>query len=151
MAPQYIVVPRIQDSVPSVLYVIVLFVMYLIMVGYIASYDIAYSPNFNMFINMIFDNYDGMNGFNEYIAAVKNEKFTMRGTEDDVPDEGEIAQPLSKLSESFISSKYNPSSVFDRTIDGYMNVKRMMNIAYNRILMTFYMRDKTVRFYRPDL
>lgn len=61
--------PTFVSSVPTAIWVLTLVFGYLSFIGYLATYDLSYKPNPGMFINFLFDNYDGMNKFNDYIQA----------------------------------------------------------------------------------
>lgn len=65
---EYSLIPNFESSVSSALFVLILFVLYLTFVTYLATYDLAYTPNPNMFWNFLFDNYDGLSKFQEYIT-----------------------------------------------------------------------------------
>lgn len=91
---------------------------------------------------MIFDNPDGMNGFNSYIKSVAKEPFTS----------GLQQETSSKELESWREELFSISSgMLDSAVNSCTCIKRHMNVSYNHLLMMFYTHGNTVRFYRPEV
>ena len=106
-----------------------------------ASYDIAYVPNFVMFINFIFDNYDGQKSFENYIKTMSNESFV-----------GQRAEGLHKegFEESDSSFSINaPRKATDGEATVFMTKwKNQFFSWYNRLLLMFYTKGKKIKVYR---
>jgi hypothetical protein len=128
----------IQFPASTILQIIAIFAIYLLVVGYLASYDIAYKPNFNMFVNFVFDNYDGHGKFFKYIHSVKNsphhENFEMR-TAAPVHPESDASLPPS-------TSQMNVSEKLEQ-------LQNSMYFLYNKLLLAFYTKGNKIKFYRP--
>ena len=132
---KFTIQPSFESSVGMFAMVICLYVCYLSFIGYMASYDIAYVPNFVMFINFIFDNYDGQKSFENYIKTMRSESF-VGGKEG--------------FEESDSSFSINaPTKATDGEATVFMTKwKNQFFSWYNRLLLMFYTKGKKIKVYR---
>ena len=132
---KFTIQPSFESSVGMFVMVIFLYVCYLSFIGYMASYDIAYVPNFVMFINFIFDNYDGQKSFENYIKTMRSESF-VGGKEG--------------FEESDSSFSINaPRKATDGEATVFMTKwKNQFFSWYNRLLLMFYTKGKKIKVYR---
>ena len=147
---KFTIQPSFESSVGMFVMVIFLYVCYLSFIGYMASYDIAYVPNFVMFINFIFDNYDGQKSFENYIKTMSNESFVGQRAEG-------LQQPTAPsfggkegFEESDSSFSINaPRKATDGEATVFMTKwKNQFFSWYNRLLLMFYTKGKKIKVYR---
>ena len=120
---QFVIQPTVPSSITMLGTVVTLFTFYLMFVGYMASYDIAYQPNFVMFMNFVFDNYDGQQSFERYVQSVcKKESFVVK----------------SDVNEGFSETKTNYASYIDPW-------KTWLSSVYHRLWLSFYTKGKTIK------
>ena len=130
--------------------VVCLYVCYLTFIGYMASYDIAYVPNFVMFINFIFDNYDGQKKIENYVQAIRcGEKKEGFGTKSSELRSSELANTSIRVK----NPTTNDSSLFVENSEQSSKEwgtkwKNQFVIWYNQLLLMIYTKGKKIKVYR---
>ena len=112
-----------------------------------ATYDLNYKPNFNMFINLIFD-VDDQGSFAKYVQQTcKHEHFTVLPDEN-IHQEKEANEPvmetMTDTDDTDLSGSNNGISDF---IESW---KRNMYLWYNKLILKMYTKRKAIRFFRPN-
>ena len=131
---QFIIQPTVPSSITMLGTVVTLFTFYLMFVGYMASYDIAYQPNFVMFMNFVFDNYDGQQSFERYVQSVcKKESFV---AESDVNEGFSEKRNINFLEVDAIGRK------FAFYLEPW---KTWLSLVYHRLRLSFYTKGKTIK------
>lgn len=82
---EYSILPSTRSVIFEMMFLLILFILFIIYIIYLAAYDTGYKPNFVMFLNFIFNDYD-TKGFKGYIQSIigdftKRENFTSHPTE----------------------------------------------------------------------
>ena len=90
-----------------------------------ASYDISYQPNFVMFVNFVFDNYDGQKSFERYVKSSCDSFVGER-----VIDEG-------------FSEKEKPYEKYFLVFSDQW--KTWLYSLYRRMYLSFYTKGKTIK------
>ena len=131
---QYTIEPTLEGTASAATVVLGLFGAYLALISYLATYDISYYPNFNMFINFIFDNYDGLDNFNKYIHNVAEE----------------TSQGMQNMNESMETiSKQDPiANSFTQLSSFYHLLRTTIYRFYQSILMPFYIHGTTFKIHK---
>ena len=153
--------------------IVLLFTSYCIAVSYFCSYGSSYYPNMNMFINFVFNNYDGHDNFVRYIKSVRNlEHFTNGSSEDDIV-EGLTPSPIENNTKQFRPDAVRseamgrirddvgsseatghivevswPLELEKTTSEIIANTKNLVMKLYNKFLLYFYTKGNRVKFYR---
>jgi len=119
---EFYITPTFEGMSTSALSVLVLFIGYLIFVGNLATYNWSHTPNPKMLINFIFDNYDGLSKFKEYIR--ESCRQTSNTSENS-------SKPDGKTSTHLFSDSSVRNTTIDRTNEIYLS-KNFSQIVYER-------------------
>lgn len=125
-------------DISHLLLALFILIAYCVCVIYVCSYDISYYPNFNMFINFIFDNYDGHANFIRYIKSVHDLKL-----------EPGVNDNTTTGKETFVVSKTTDGIIDNSTLEAISTrIQSYTEYWYNSILRMMYTKGNKVKFYR---
>jgi hypothetical protein len=99
----YRIIPTTQSMLGSMILVILLFIIYIIFIGWMAILDMKTTPNISMFLNFILDNHEkSIKQFQKYIISVL--------TDQDITPDDTSSTSTSTPSTSTSTSTSTPSS-----------------------------------------
>jgi hypothetical protein len=138
------IMPSLESTATTFAYVVVMFTCYIMFVGYISSYDINYTPNFNMFVNFIFDNPDTQKNFEKYMA---HHCGTKQGF---VPSQKVELEPFVPETNSMNSVPFPETNCGQWLQQLVSDAKRNACLLYNQWLLQNYTKGNTIRFFRAN-
>lgn len=116
----FMILPSTSSVVGEMSIVIIFFVSFCIYVSYIAAYETGYKPNFVMFLNFIFDDYNGSKNFQRYIQNIVSDS---------------AAESFTNLDNKTVYSglKNNVKNVISNFTDGFQKLISKSFIKGNKI------------------
>ena len=142
--PQFMIVPTGYSATSSVVIILVLFFLYMIFIGYIASYKLKFYPNLFMFWNFVTSGNDVayQTEFENYVRTV------MADTNAQITQQ---TQSGPDTSESFVSGKSSKNLVGNTLSEiqpmlrsWYTNTQMM----WNQLMLKSFVRGKTIKVTR---
>jgi hypothetical protein len=149
--PQFMIVPTGYSATSSVVIILVLFILYMIFIGYIASYKLKFYPNLFMFWNFLTSGNDVayQTEFENYVRTVMADT-NAQITQTQIG----VLQP-SNTSESFVSGKGSKKLIGNTLTNGFSEIQPMLRSWYtntqmlwNQLMLKSFVRGKTIKVTR---
>lgn len=141
---RYTIEPTLSGTGGAATYVLLLFGGYLAFLGYLATYDLSYYPNFNMFLNFFWDNYD-TSTFAQYIRNVASDPSNASAPAPPTP-KSESFVPSSSSSSSFIQEQHSTENLGSNLLQNlWMQIKHTISRWYQQRLVKWYVRGSTFK------
>lgn len=147
--PKYMIIPTPLSTGTSVVVILALFLLYMVFIGYIASYNLKFYPNFYMFWNFITsgNNKQYQADFESYVVSVmkdaKLHHIIVSPTNQPVNSMEDIAESFANPGSSVVETSWS-TGIQDKANSWYIQLQMM----WNQLLLKSFVQGKTIRVTR---